>query len=168
MKHWKTWIAFGAALGFGAMSQLACSSSQSGQQQEDAGSFRLALSGVSTGGVEYSLRNAVLRIYGPVNRTIQSEDYLGATEIAVELPAGEYLLRLDGNWTLEAPGGAAVNAALRSQNPLPFTIQDQVVTGLQIRPRQMMTLTEMANVIPLLAGWTKLFLTGPIPNYLKK
>jgi hypothetical protein len=83
--------------------------------------------------VEYSLRNAVLRIYGPVNRTIQSEDYLGATEIAVELPAGEYLLRLDGNWTLEAPGGAAVNAALRSQNPLPFTIQDQVVTGLQIR-----------------------------------
>ncbi len=106
----------------------------SAEREARSGSATMALTGVSTSGKSYRLRNATLEISGTANATASSEDDLAAPTINVELKAGGYLAKLVDGWSLEVQGEdgtfSAIHAVLTSTNPLPFTVVDQQSTNV--------------------------------------
>jgi len=110
----------------------ACSSGDQ-SEQNTLGTVRLNLTGTGNGGTLYRLRNANFVVTGPVQLTLSSETDVNALSIKQELPAGNYVINLNANWSLEKLVNGTfvpVKAVLASANPLAFQITDQGVTGV--------------------------------------
>ncbi|HEY5959696.1 MAG TPA: hypothetical protein VIV60_24240, partial [Polyangiaceae bacterium] len=68
------------------------------EQASPTGRLQLALTGSSTSGVQYRLRNGEFTISGASASTASTEDDLQAETISVELKAGEYAIGLSPGW----------------------------------------------------------------------
>lgn len=96
---------------------MGCGSDRPGAVEEkpvsiEKGNMKLALTGVSSSGAVYRLRNAEFRIsayYGGYERTVSSEDDPEGTFIYLEVPAGEYTVYLLPGYAVErVSGGGSV------------------------------------------------------------
>ncbi|MCP3974408.1 MAG: hypothetical protein GY720_07940 [bacterium] len=101
---------------------------------DGSGAARLALSTWSDAGIAYRL-TGTFEISGPEDHTLPTVD--DAPELTIDLAVGDYDVELTSGWELlqvDADGSTtAVDAVLTSQNPLPFTIEDQETTLLVFR-----------------------------------
>ena len=117
----------------GPTALVACSSDDGQSAHETRGSVQVALTGVSSSGITYRLRNGTFNVTGPQAVTLSTETNPDATALSSELPAGNYLIRLKTGWTIERFNGMAfetVEAILLSPNPAGFVINDQQHTGV--------------------------------------
>lgn len=108
----------------------------------EVGRAKLSLTGTSTSGLEYRLRDAQLVIARPdgtIAATRTTEIEPDFTALLVELPPGEYLLDLREGWRLERAAGADswedVEATLSSVNPQTFVIRRDQTTNIVLRFR---------------------------------
>lgn len=125
----------GSVLMVGMLLLMACSSSSDSSASSVAtGSFRSALTGTSSNGTIFRLRNAVFGIAGAEDRTVSSEDFLGEEAVVVDLAPGDYEVLLSGNWYLEraltSGGFTVIDADLQSEPRVPFTIAESQTTGV--------------------------------------
>src|SRR5262249_49238449 len=116
----------------GVLAVPACGSSHDrGEQAASVGTVSLSLTGVGNSGTQYRLTGATFVVSGPKAVTLSSDTDLSGASIKSELPAGNYLIKLNKGWLLQQDNMgvlAPVNAVLTSANPAGFTITDQGVT----------------------------------------
>lgn len=115
-----------------ALGVIACATN------DDAGRVDLALTGTSTSGTTYRLRDAELTIRGDIAPiAFHTEDDPNRTLITQQLDAGDYSLQLTPGWRLErlGAGGVAqtVVATLLSPDPQLFTIVANTFTPVVLR-----------------------------------
>jgi hypothetical protein len=140
-----------ACLGVCATWLLAgCSSdSTASEATPGVGRVELALTGTSTSGRAYRLRDGVIDIIGTSTTSFTTESYLDANVISIELPAGGYLATLNDGWRLEGDNGDGtwqdVPAILTSTNPLPFAVYDQQTTDAALTFRAGNEVVAMGN-----------------------
>ncbi|HVJ21294.1 MAG TPA: putative metal-binding motif-containing protein [Polyangiaceae bacterium] len=142
-------FAWALAIGSSAFTLQGCSNDPA-EQSQTKGTIELALSGTSSSGVLYRLRDAQINISGAALAGVASEDDPDRTEVSLELPAGGYLADLLDGWRLERSfdGGATfadVRALLISTDPLPFTVVDQGTTEVRLRFRAGDDVVELGN-----------------------
>ncbi len=121
------WIVMGVGAG---LVVTACSS-KGDVEVAQTGSVQLPLKAQGASGAEYRLRNAFFRITGASTADVDVEAHYNDDVIHVELPAGDYTVRLDGNWRMERTvAGATTNveATLISAQTKTFTVEDQAVS----------------------------------------
>jgi hypothetical protein len=104
------------------------------------GSLDIALTGESTSGKVYRLRDADIRIEGEgVAETFDTEDDPARASLDARLPAGAYTLAVAPGWRLErltSTGGAVpVIAEMTSRNPVDFVIASGVLSRVTLRFR---------------------------------
>ncbi|WP_164014072.1 hypothetical protein [Pyxidicoccus trucidator] len=108
----------------------ACGGSPSGQPQEPVepqpgeGVVQIPLVTTSADGQRYRLVGATFTITGPQSVIITDTS---TDTVSVPLPAGNYSIRLEGQWSLErveAPG-QPVQASLMSPNPMAFSLVER-------------------------------------------
>jgi hypothetical protein len=102
---------------------------------QQTGTVSAALTGVSTQGFEYRLRQGVLTIVGPTNTSINTEDHLGSSVIQVQLQTGNYTIQLADGWQLERNESGMfvpVDANLTSANPAAFSISNGQTTTVAL------------------------------------
>ena len=135
MKLRSGWMLLVAALPLVSV-QTSCSE-QSPQEISDAGTLQLRLTGQSSAGHTYRLRDADLEITGPTNVTLHSEDDPDAESLRRDLQAGPYEMLLQDGWFLERQDEdgtfVPVEAILMSANPAPFEIVAEETTNVQFK-----------------------------------
>jgi hypothetical protein len=104
------------------------------------GSLDIALTGESTSGKVYRLRDAAIRIDGDgVALTFDTEDDPARASLDARLAAGAYTLSVEPGWRLErltATGGAVpVVAEMTSRNPYDFAIASGALSRVTLRFR---------------------------------
>lgn len=124
----------------------------SGDQSEIAtktGTLRFALTGHSSSGASYRLRDGRFRITGQATVNVSTEADPDAKSIDLELAAGNYAIALKSEWRLERidEGGAvsSVRGALLSENPQHFTIADGQRTSVLFQFRVGDDVFELGN-----------------------
>ncbi|HMA91259.1 MAG TPA: LamG-like jellyroll fold domain-containing protein [Polyangiaceae bacterium] len=129
------WYLF-ASLGFVIGPSTGCSNEGS-QIAAQLGALQLALTGSSTSGLSYRLRDGVFQITGASTATLTTEADPNAATLTVDLTAGSYLIDLQSGWRLERklPDGTyeVVESVLVSTNPTGFTVVDQQTTNVRFR-----------------------------------
>lgn len=108
----------------------------------EVGHAKLSLTGTSTSGLEYRLRDAQLVITRPdgtIAATRSTEIHPEFDALLFDLPPGDYLLDLREGWRLERADGADswedVEATLSSANPRAFRIERDQTTSIVLRFR---------------------------------
>lgn len=108
----------------------------------ELGQAKLSLTGTSTGGLKYRLRDAeivIARPDGTIAATRTTETRPDFIALLVDLPPGDYFLELREGWRLERADGADswedVEATLSSVNPQAFIIQRDQTTNIALRFR---------------------------------
>jgi hypothetical protein len=117
----------------GAPAFMGCSSKDDRTEVESVGTLNLNLTGTSSSGNHYRLRNAFFQVNGPDDVVLFSENDVNAASIRQLLAVGSYIVELVDGWSLErrhAGRFEPVSAALTSVNPAGFAIQEQGVTGV--------------------------------------
>lgn len=126
------WAVVLAALG--APAALGCSSNDDRGSQESLGTLNVNLTGTSSSGIRYRLRNAIFEVNGPDDVVLFSENDVNAPTIQQDLAVGNYIVELADGWSLERETAGMffepVDAALTSANPAAFVIAEQGVTGV--------------------------------------
>ncbi len=120
---------------FGAATLVACSS-DSQDERANVGTVSVALTGTSTSGATYRLRNGAFTVTGPTSTTFSTETDPNAASIAVTLQSGAYQLSLADGWYLEKLQNgifSLVTATLTSANPSSFSIADETTTGVVLQ-----------------------------------
>jgi len=120
-------------LGLSSVTVLPGCSSDDSQQETKAGTLDLALTGVSSTGALYRLRNGDFTVQGPTTTTFSTETDPDAPSVQLQLAAGDYLITLADGWLLEKEVDGEfveVEATLQSPNPAPFSIASSVQTGV--------------------------------------
>lgn len=105
---------------------------------DSVGHVELTLTGTSSSGVTYRLRNAELTINGgPAPIVFHTEDDPSRTLITQRLDVGAFSLHVTPGWHLERISSAGVaetvEATLISPDPQPFTIVADTLTSVVIR-----------------------------------
>ena len=127
----RLWAVVLASLGTPAFT--GCSSNDDHASRASVGTLTLNLTGTSSTGNHYRLRNAVFRVNGPEDVVLFSENDVNASTIRQTLAVGNYIVELGEGWSLERKHVGrfeAVNAAVTSANPAGFAIAEQGVTGV--------------------------------------
>jgi hypothetical protein len=135
-------------LGTTALGLQGCANDPAAEQESESGSIDLALSGTSSSGITYRLREASISITGAGIASVSTEDHLNQTLISLELPAGGYLAALADGWRLERSVDGVfedIRAVLVSTNPLPFTVLDQETTEVRLVFRAGEDVVELGN-----------------------
>ncbi len=111
-----------------AVLMMACGGAPSPQEprepQAGEGVVQLPLITTSADGQRYRLVGATFAITGTQSATITDTSL---DTVSVPLPAGNYSIRLEGNWSIErvdAPG-QPVQASLISPNPMAFSLSER-------------------------------------------
>ncbi|HWB74840.1 MAG TPA: hypothetical protein VG755_07785 [Nannocystaceae bacterium] len=101
------------------------------------GTLRVGLWGQGSSGEVYSLQDAVFQISGNgVDQQIATADLAdGTSAVSTPLPAGDYSVQLLDGWHVERgavgdPDPVVVDATLATDNPVPFTIWDNLATDV--------------------------------------
>src|SRR5262245_3599815 len=94
-------ITMGIALAISAPALLLGCDGNDPVAPREMGTLTTALSGISTQGFEYRLRQGLFEISGPANAIVNTEDYLGAFSANLQLQAGSYSVFLQPGWFLE-------------------------------------------------------------------
>src|SRR5688572_12345077 len=123
--------AWALVIGFAPVWGTGCGADPASQKQA-TGTMNVALTGTSSSGKTYRLRDATIEITGTAKSTVSTEGpNLDAASISVELPAGGYLAELEDGWFLEVGTPdpmtgdlvfTEISAVLTSVNPLPFVV----------------------------------------------
>lgn len=120
----------------GAPAFMGCSSKEDRTEVESVGTLNLNLTGTSSSGNHYRLRNAIFEVNGPDDVVLFTENDLTASTIRQTLAVGNYIVELVDGWWLERQRAGKferVEAAVTSVNPAGFAIQEQGVTGVVFR-----------------------------------
>lgn len=131
-----------AAMCFALLAVGASGCSSKPSPAPEVGHAKLSLTGTSTSGLEYRLRDAeivITRPDGTIAATRSTEISPDFIALLVDLPPGDYLLELREGWRLEREDGADswddVEATLSSVNPQAFIIRRDQTTNIVLRFR---------------------------------
>src|SRR4051812_4806454 len=90
------WAVVLASLGTPAF--MGCSSNDDRSGHESLGTLNLNLTGTSSSGNHYRLRNAIFQVNGPDDVTLFSDNDVNASTIRQTLAAGNYIVELADGW----------------------------------------------------------------------
>jgi hypothetical protein len=112
-----------------------CVSEPLSEQKPSVGIAKLALTGSSTSGAIYRLRDGVIELNGPESKVVSTERDLDASSILVTLIAGDYEADLKVLWYLEkfdptSMTWGRVAADLLTPLPLSFFVIEDSTTGI--------------------------------------
>ncbi|MFC1643256.1 hypothetical protein ACFL5O_11325 [Myxococcota bacterium] len=117
----------------------ACSHSSTEQAPASTGQLQLALTGNSTHGIEYRLRNGVFNITGAFTIDGATDDKPEAELMRSELKPGDCAVAVNPGWVLERvvadDSSETVRAELTSANAQLLTIEEQTTTSVCFRFR---------------------------------